>query len=210
MDFVAFSDPHGLENKVELPGGDVLLCCGDVTHRGELSVLKAFADWMAVQDYSYKVMIAGNHDFCFENKEAEEAYSIVEEAGIIYLEDSSIDIGGLKIYGSPWQPYFFDWAFNVRSPDSRAQIWASIPEDVDILMTHCAPFGILDRTKRGDLTGCSPLLERVKALPKLKYHIFGHIHEAYGQIIREEISFLNCSVLNERYKYRNPAVCFSL
>ncbi|MCF6191375.1 MAG: metallophosphoesterase family protein [Cocleimonas sp.] len=112
MKFTFISDTHSLHNKLVLEAGDVLIHCGDFTNKGSLEDAEDFADFMAKQDFSHKVVIAGNHDFCFEDDRVDEAEQLFKERDIIYLNDSGTEIEGLKIWGSPIQPQFFNWAFN--------------------------------------------------------------------------------------------------
>jgi Icc-related predicted phosphoesterase len=112
---------------------------------------------------------------------------------------------GLKVWGSPWQPRFFDWAFNLdRGPDLAAK-WALVPDDTDILITHGPPVGILDRTFRGTETGCADLLARVKVV-KPRLHLFGHIHEAAGVVETPDTLFVNASIGTERFTGRGAVV----
>jgi len=89
-------------------------------------------------------------------------------------------IEGVKFYGSPWQPRFFDWAFNLDRGEEIKKKWDLIPMDTDVLITHGPPYGILDLTHEGEKVGCEELMKAVlRVQPKI--HIFGHIHEAYGE-----------------------------
>jgi hypothetical protein len=109
------------------------------------------------------------------------------------LEDESAIVAGVKIYGSPWQPYFGGWAFNLRRGEPLAAMWAKIPDNTDILVTHSPPEGILDRNRWGEPCGCRDLLARVREVqPRL--HIFGHIHEAAGQSHDAGTTFVNAAV----------------
>src|SRR5690606_11518487 len=131
-----------------------------------------------------KIFVAGNHDWLFE-KDDDRARGLLDP-GISYLQDSSTEIDGLKIYGSPWQPRFFDWAFNLNRGREMAEKWAMIPDEIDILITHGRPHGILDLVPRqgwNENTGCEELRKRVEQLShlgRLKLHVFGHIHCGYG------------------------------
>ncbi|PNF15807.1 hypothetical protein B7P43_G10437 [Cryptotermes secundus] len=95
----------------------------------------------------------------------------------IYLEDSEVMLYGLKIYGTPWQPEFCKWAFNVPRGEECLQKWDKIPDDTDILVTHTPPVGHGDLCCTGVRAGCVELLTTVQQRVKPKYHVFGHIHE---------------------------------
>ncbi len=101
-------------------------------------------------------------------------------------------IDGVRFYGSPWQPWFYDWAFNLeRGPEIRAK-WDLIPEGIDVLITHGPPYGIGDLIARSDNAGCQDLLEVVEKI-KPKVHVFGHIHEDYGITSNGVTTYINAS-----------------
>jgi predicted phosphohydrolase len=173
---VCVSDTHGHHDITDVPPGDILVHAGDLTMFGELDEVSQFDTWLGNLPHAHKVVIAGNHDWCFQNQ-AERARQRLTNA--IYLEDAAATVAGLKFYGSPWQPWFLDWAFNLQRGPELAAKWALIPDDTDVLVTHGPPEGILDLTKRWVRVGDADLLARVRQVrPKL--HVFGHIHEAAG------------------------------
>jgi hypothetical protein len=105
---------------------------------------------------------------------------LAERAGIVYLQDSGITISGARFWGSPWQPAFNDWAFNLPRGKALAQKWARIPDDTDVLIPHGPPAGFGDQTGyAGNRTGCEDLLVAVERV-KPRMHLFGHIHDAGG------------------------------
>lgn len=199
MRLTFISDTHLKHGELKLGSGDILFHCGDMTNRGNLSDLREFARFMSNQDFKHKVAIAGNHDFCFENENKDEAERILLDNGIIYLNDSGVSIEGLKIWGSPVQPWFHDWAFNRQRGSDIKKHWDLIPDDTDILITHGPPYGILDMTIRGQLVGCEELLERVTSI-KPKIHAFGHIHESAGVTDLNGIKFVNACVVDLRHR----------
>ncbi len=208
MKFVAISDTHGQHEKLLLPKGDVLIHAGDISMRGdELSIIN-FLNWFSHQNYQYKILIAGNHDFYFERASNEEIEKIIPE-NVIYLNNSGTTINNLKIWGSPITPWFFDWAFNRYRGEQIQRYWDLIPNDTDILITHGPVSGILDSTKKGEHVGCEDLLNRVNKI-KPRVHICGHIHEAYGASENFGTKYINASVLNEKYELTNDAVIFEL
>ena len=206
MKFTVISDTHRKHGDIEVGSGDVLLHCGDFSGRGTKAQIIDFNEWLGTLNFKHKIVIAGNHDFLFE-REPELARSLITNA--TYLEDAAIEIEGLKIYGSPWQPWFFDWAFNLNRGQDLADKWALIPEDTDILMTHGPPHGIGDLTSRGERAGCEDLLSRINEL-SVKYHCFGHIHEDSGQWKIGETTFINASNCDLDYKATNPVHHFNL
>ena len=123
MKIVCISDTHGGHAKVQVPDGDILVCSGDITPHGRLASLDSFDAWMGQLPHRHKFAIAGNHDFCFEETPAEARAKL---RNVTYLQDEAVEIEGLKIYGSPWQPVFCRMAFNL-GPDEIRKRWAAIP-----------------------------------------------------------------------------------
>jgi Icc-related predicted phosphoesterase len=112
-------------------------------------------------------------------------------------------------YGSPWQPWFLNWAFNLQRGKEIQEKWDLISNDVDVLITHGPAFGILDRNINGENAGCENLLSKIEEI-RPKVHVCGHIHEGYGQTVRHSIKFINASVNNERYRPTNNPILFIL
>ena len=214
---------HGLiDPKVDLPGGDLLLHAGDLMNSGRnQNDIKDFCHWYnSLEHYDHKIFIAGNHDRMFENfpEESKEIYSSYK--WITYLQDEWIKIGFngnfndeemVKIYGTPWQPEFCNWAFNLpKGGPGLMSKWEAIPEDTDILITHGPPQEVLDVSGppyNQPLLGCALLRERVDEI-KPKIHVFGHIHGSYGYKFQNGTHFFNASILNEDYNYTNKPVTF--
>jgi Icc-related predicted phosphoesterase len=166
-----------------------------------------FSKWFHhLPGYKHKVMIAGNHDFGFEKLPEESREAVARYPNVIYLQDNMVNLDGIKIWGSPWQPKFYNWAFNLpKNGDELKSKWDMIPENVnlDILITHGPPFGHLDTVKGESMNlGCELLAERLKIV-KPKIHVFGHIHSGYGVKVSDGTLFVNASVLNEQYIYTN-------
>jgi Icc-related predicted phosphoesterase len=204
---VAISDTHERHGGIVLPEGDILVCAGDITTDGKPAAVAEFSAWFAAQPHRHKLLIAGNHDFLFE-RDNSYARSLLGP-GVIYLENSGCDIMGLKFWGSPVTPWFFDWAFNERRGADIRRFWDMIPLDTNVLVTHGPPLGILDKNARGDDTGCEDLrraLERIR--PRL--HIFGHIHEGYGIAEQDGMTLVNACQLDERYGLVNEPLVVTL
>ena len=204
------SDTHNKHKQVtsSLPGGDLLIHAGDISSMGYNHEIQQFCKWFdSLDNYTVKTFIAGNHDFGFE-KEPEMAKEIVGSyKWINYLQDSFLGYGVdtenyIKIYGSPWQPEFYNWAFNLPKNGLKLeQKWDDIPEDTDILVTHGPAFGYLDTIMgQYDNLGCQLLTNRIKTI-KPKIHVCGHIHSGYGYVFDGDTHFINASVLDEQYQY---------
>ncbi len=176
MRIVAVADTHLYHDELRVPDGDVFVHAGDLCQRGDLDELRRGLDWIRSLPHATKVLVAGNHDFAFADHEAE-ARALA--ADIVYLQDSGATLAGLRFWGSPWQPEFNDWAFNLPRGRALADKWALIPDGVDVLVTHGPPLGIGDRGPVANRLGCEDLLTRVRlAAPRL--HLFGHIHQDGG------------------------------
>ena len=200
MRVVCVSDTHlfHLQSSMVIPDGDVLLHAGDTTRRGSLDEIAMFNAWFSAQPHPHKVFVAGNHDFGFEQQPL--AAQAMLDPAIHYLQDAEVTVAGLRIWGSPWQPRFFDWAFNLdRGPTIRAK-WRLIPDGVDVVITHGPPMGILDQTTRGVAAGCQDLFDELTTRVKPRLHLFGHIHEGYGREDRDGIAFVNASTCDVRYR----------
>jgi len=198
------SDTHGLHKKLEDLSGDMVIHAGDISNRGTSGEIVAFLNWFETLDFEFKVFIAGNHDFFLEQIHEYELEKLIPK-NVIYLNDSGTTINNLKLWGSPIQPWFHNWAFNRSRGVEIKKHWDLIPSETDILITHGPPFKILDQTTSGDNVGCKDLLIKTKTVKPL-IHVFGHIHEDYGIQELNGIQFINASVLNEKYEISNSPI----
>ena len=209
---VCISDTHNQHPHIKVPGGDVLIHAGDITSRGSAAEMAKFGEWLRVLPHKYKIVICGNHDFIGED-DPDGTRRLLADA--IYLQDSSVDICGLKIFGSAWTPYFGGWAFNLPRGPMLADKWAEIPEDVEVVVTHGPPMLIGDQVHgEGTLAienvGCSDLAARLRQLPKLKAHVYGHIHDGHGLRTINGIHYVNAAVLNDRYQIAYSPIVLDL
>ena len=211
MKITFISDTHTQHNELngQLPGGDLLIHSGDIMNSGYYKHdISDFCNWFEVQDYKHKIFIAGNHDRMFENNPLE-SNTIVNNYDVTYLQDDGDNIDGVKLYGTPWQPEFCDWAFNLpKGGDELMSKWEAIPKDTDILITHGPPQDHLDVSGAPHNLphlGCALLRVKVDKQPP-KIHVFGHIHGSYGYKFHNGTHFINASVLNELYKQVNKPI----
>jgi Icc-related predicted phosphoesterase len=210
------SDTHGRHLEItklygELPNVDIMVHSGDCTRYGEFDETDLFLNWYSQQNTKHKVLIAGNHDFVFQNKQRTKQLLELNPS-ITYLEDEYINIDGIGIYGSPWSPVFGMWAFMKHRNAELDEVWQKVPTDgsVDLLVTHTPRYGRFDVSVRGNYNvGCEMLANRINDIHP-KVHVFGHIHEC-GGMIKEETEVpvkgmvsLNASLLNIRYVLANP------
>lgn len=206
MRFVCTSDIHNRQGEITMPEGDCLIIAGDMTGTGDYQQLYKFGQWLSFQDYKHKVIIAGNHDIGLQ----EWRDLILNECfppDVIYLEDSGVELEGIKIYGTPWMPFYNDWAF-MKEEWLLAPHYNAIPDDTEILITHCPPNSILDLTLKDCRYGSTNLYERIKRLPALRHHVFGHIHESAGIEVIGDVTFHNVAALDRSYQYKNPPQVF--
>jgi len=186
---------------------ETIIHAGDISGRGWKKEVEDFLKWYDSLNFKFKVFIPGNHDFFYEKSSNEEISELHSKyPSIIYLNNTGTEINGVKIWGSGMTPFFYNWAFNCRGEEIK-QYWDMIPLDIDILITHGAVRGYLDRTIEGNHTGCPYLLEHINKMSNLKYHICGHIHEAYGRFLSENgCEFINASVLYRDYVMSNAPI----
>jgi len=196
--------------KFALPPADILVHCGDMTSMGYEHEVVNFYKWFnGLHQYGHKIFIPGNHDWLFESYPTLAKSLFPLPCNFIYLEDSGIELRGLKFYGTPVQPPFCDWAFN-REEKRLIKHWEAIPEDIDVLITHCPPFGILDSWEGYNPIGSKSLLNEVQYRIKPKVHAFGHSHGGYGVGQYDGITFINASNLNNKYEMQNKPILIEI
>jgi len=207
------SDLHGFYS--ELEGGDLLIVAGDLTRSDEPYQYEFLYDILREKQYGKIIIIAGNHDGCLESRKVE----FVDDDKITYLCDSGTEFEGLKIWGSPWTQTFPGMnpkakAFTLDTEEELAEKWNLIPNDIDILITHSPPYDILDEFDSQEHctsfhVGSRSLLKRVCEI-KPSLHIFGHVHEGYGEFLLKfngsDTRMVNASYVNEFYEPVNRPI----
>ncbi|CAD8130687.1 unnamed protein product [Paramecium sonneborni] len=224
---VCISDTHSMF--IDLPPGDIFIHCGDFSNCGEYKDVQNFISWIKQIPFKYKIVIGGNHDTFLDTKKYEEILKDIFHKGqpwyhlelqkelkenCIYLENSSVNIEGYKIWGSPYSPTILHnpWAFQV-DPEDGEEFWKIMEEGSDIVLTHGAPLGHGSyvhhyKRTRGEW-GDEALAKRIKEVKPL-YHIFGHVHEGYGMTEEDGIQYINCAVLDETYYPAKQAIIFQI
>lgn len=193
LKLVCISDTHGEHRKVQLPEGDLLIHAGDISN-GHKEEVEDFLQWFDQLPFTHKMFIGGNMDFPLANSPASILHNLSPNTH--YLQDDLIEIEGLRIWGSPWVPEFVGVFMKKRGTEID-KCWEKIPTDLDVLITHGPPYGILDTTSRGQRVGCVDLARRLEHLAP-KVHLFGHVHEAYGFYDAGSTQFYNVAFLNRR------------
>lgn len=217
MKLLLLSDLHGKLKKLlkkhrnKLPEADVLIISGDITSNGSIECLGGTLTRLTKQKelcgYNEIILIAGNHDKCFQDEHAWLAKEMCKEAGIIYLEDKAITIDGIKFYGSPHTPTFLSWYFMKNRGEDILAMWQLIPNDVDVLITHGPVAGIMDISIYDNVhCGCEDLRNEIFNRIKPKISVFGHIHNWYGIEKHDGIKFINASTVNEQYEVVNDPI----
>lgn len=220
LKIVTISDTHNKHKQILVPYGDIIIHAGDISGRGHAKEVLAFLKWYGSLSHKHKILVAGNHDFGFENKDRAILEKACKDSGIIYLNDSGCHIEEINIWGSPVQPEFCNWAFNrSRTKEESSNFgrgyyheyigthWDMIPAGTDILVTHGPAYGILDQVRMlgspnmGAHVGCELLADKILEI-KPKLHVSGHIHEGRGVFVdkRNTITYVNTSSLTERYE----------
>lgn len=229
MKIVAISDTHNQHDQIIIPECDILIHAGDATYEGSYRECMSFLFWMQGQNQcKHKIFVPGNHDFYFQKSD----YIQNIPSGITVLIDKAITIEGIKIYGTPWSPFFYDWAFNgleLRnqgynykggpgpcSPDDKHPLLSEkfnmIPDDTNIVICHGPPrIGKLDLVERTqEYVGSTELLKNIRRLPNFIAGFYGHIHSGYGSIKDKTGTHYNVSVCTEKYKPTNPVTIIEI
>lgn len=221
MKIVCLSDTHCQLDAIKVPDGDVLVHAGDLTWRGDEREMSTELRLLGQLPHLKKIYVAGNHDWLAQRRRSY-VEQMCADHDIIYLEDSGVVIDGIRFWGSPWQPEFGNWAFNInrmrQGEGSLSEKWELIPDQTDVLITHGPPLHVGDQTKSHsgmpiEDVGCYDLAQRVRRL-QLKLHVFGHIHPSYGvyknQPLAPNTVFVNASNCDEHYDPKHPPIVVDL
>lgn len=207
MRVVCLADLHGY--LPEVPPCDVLLVAGDICptdderpERQRRWLHSTFARWLADVPAATVVGVAGNHDFVGETDP-----SALRDLDWHYLQDETIEIDGLSVYGSPWTSRFQEWAF-MLTEEELSRCWEGIPDAIDVLCVHSPPVGYGDWIS-GHHIGSPSLLEAIDArAPKLC--VFGHVHQGYGRWQRGATELVNAAHCDMQYLPAHPPVALEL
>lgn len=207
MRIVAISDTHNQHKKIKLPYGDILIHSGDFSNMGYKHEIESFANWFSKQIHPIKILVYGNHEVStdkefynkrwreFHNKKIVLDKDFWDRRNIIVLCGDYIDINGIKIWGHPLMPWNHnDWAWS-RSVVETNKILSNIPKDIDIIITHSPPYGILDNALDGSNIGNKELIKYIKKIKPL-ICIFGHVHRP-GYMIDNNIRYYNVAMCDD-------------
>lgn len=208
MKIICVSDLH--ENLIDIPECDILIIAGDLSFAfyNDLSakhefLCTKFKDWLDKVPAKEIVFIAGNHD------QSIESWGYPDNAGLRchYLQDSCVELFGIKIWGTPWQPWFYDWAFNAPVTGGEKFLstkYKDIPQDTDIIVSHGPPYGYGDKTHTGEHVGSHALLDTIQSI-KPTLVVCGHIHPGRGEYTYKHDEntatfIVNASIVDNEYK----------
>jgi len=235
MKIVTFSDTHNKHRQVKLPECDIAIFAGDATSVGYKHEVESFLKWYAKQDQcKHKVFIAGNHDRSFDVKffYRYEDHDLIKQnfekgkpgwlldllekhdvvSGVKYLENSSVILEGIKIWGSPITPSFYrdNWAFNADRNEEIQAYWKGIPSDANIIVTHGPVYGKLDYVPEDQqYAGCVDLKARVEEISPMMF-VSGHIHSGRGMMTTEKTLYVNASILDNSYEKQGEPYTFKV
>ena len=203
MRIVVISDTHTRHEELGIITADVLIHCGDGCDgfRRNRPDVDRLDEWFSRQRVNLVLAIGGNHDFEMERRSRR---GLPVFAHAVYLEDRGYEYQGCTFYGAPWTPQLSSWAFFQDGKGMREK-WAAVPVGIDVLITHTAPYGILDRNRGGRSLGCHDLLDRLATVcPRL--HVFGHNHASAGAARVGPTLHINASMVNSKYAIAHKPV----
>ncbi len=211
MKIAAISDTHGRRGWT-IPSCDVFIHAGDFTAYGStpetVNLINDIQERMLLGDIGHVLITPGNHDKAFW-EELNRVKSFITNPNIHILIDQGIEIDGKYFWGSPWTPVFFDWWF-MAEENKLQDIYLQMPVNLDVLITHGPPYGILDPGYQADHVGSHSLLDAINSR-NVKHHVFGHLHGAGGQnLTSNNTQFHNVAACNDAYKLKNNPLEFEI
>jgi len=204
MKLTIISDTHGEHDKLGVLAGEVLIHCGDMFNMfgSADDDFGRMDEWFGKQEFDLILCVGGNHDFELEKHAS---YTRTPFKNAVYLEGEEFEYLGVKFYGAPWVPQLRGQAFYKDDAD-LVLAWSQIPTDVDVLITHTPPSGVLDVSSRGLQLGCEHLSAELKSrTPAL--HCFGHVHASSCIHKIGGTTYINAAQVNRQYQLsRQPYV----
>jgi Icc-related predicted phosphoesterase len=159
---VCISDTHNghevpkFAQKIRQMQGDILIHAGDFGENGSDDEVESAFKWLcSLDNFKFKIFISGNMDGIglqkhkFGNAEQKRQKLFSNNKNVIYLENDDCKVLGIKIYGCPYTPKFVGGFQYHRQSEEAKRLWAKIPKDCDILVSHGPPVDILDKSSRG-------------------------------------------------------------
>jgi Icc-related predicted phosphoesterase len=202
---VLISDTHELHRELDVPDGDILIHCGDLSMMSRsLAAIEDFDEWLGELPHRVKLVVPGNHEFVLEDSGRR---GLITNATMLINE--SVMVMGLRIWGSPVTP-LYGAAFGLISDRDRTRLYAQIPGDTDIVITHGPPYGVLDQAPGSEYhAGCRQLLAAIERV-KPRLHVFGHAHGCFGMVDTPETLFVNVALLGSDGSLSSPPVVLQM
>jgi Icc-related predicted phosphoesterase len=199
MRVVCIADTHGQHDRITVPDGDVLIHAGDATGLGRIHELLSFDAWLGELPHKHKFFVPGNHDRCFQREPWVRGLltnaQLLLDSGVTFFHERK-----WTIYGTPWTLRFMNWAFLVDSEAELLSKYRRVSDGWDIVVTHGPPAGTLDDGKGS--TALRTILKKRRPL----LHVFGHIHEGYGQ----QDWMVNASICDGENRVTNEPIVVDL
>lgn len=226
MKIALISDTHCQHSKITENlldnSPDMIIHAGDATNVKDsmmnMMEMDIFYKWFSLFRNTKTIFVPGNHDVSIGRG----LFDYSKYYTVKTLINDMVEVEGVKIWGSPYTPSFGQgWAYN-QSRSSLGQFWEkNIPEEVDIIITHGPPYGVLDLTinktkKDWERVGCKGLMKTIeKRKPKLV--VFGHLHDEddkmiknNGTFIKDGITYVNASILSLKHQRINDPIYFEI
>ena len=212
---ICVSDSHGCTQEIingkkvdlQIPDGDVLIHAGDFSAQGTFDDVLYLNSFLGKLPHKRKYILAGNHDLAVE-KDFNASQALLTNA--ILLTHHAFRIGDIPCFATSYQPFYKGWAFNIKDDSERKRLFDQIPKDTVLLVSHAPPFGYLDKGFQDPHVGDRALLARIKELKHLRYVISGHLHSSYNCIEENGITYINCSLLDDRYQLKNKPIILEI
>ena len=194
----------------------VFIHAGDFTNFGNIEKIEEVFYWVSDLPYDHLLMICGNHEVKVSENDAM-LKPLAASYGIQLIHNEVVEIEGFKFYGEPRSREFFNWGWSYNPGQEAEEVWAKLPEDIDVLVTHGPPHGCCDFIPTIDLHTLKPVghqgcisLRRAIEEKKPRYVVCGHIHEGYGTSLINETTVINAAIMNKNYVPVNDPVTFEL
>ena len=191
MRILHISDTHSNHEQLrKMPKADIIVHSGDASFSGSDNEVLDFLNWFCDLDYPHKIFVAGNHDDCLYGEQIE---GLPDNCH--YLCYSGVEIESVKFWGIPL------FVSDTIKKGRITRLMTQIPEDINVLISHSPPYGILDFDDNINY-GCLDLLRAVERI-KPRCHLFGHIHAANGIKKINQTTFVNSAIMNGEYEFVN-------
>ena len=219
MKICAISDLHG--DLIDISPCNLLIICGDIVplnkqtsgHKSLAWLRNKFIPWATDLPCDKVIFIAGNHDWVAEKSSGHLFEMYPKYDKITYLFHEDYEYEGLKIFGTPYCQRFYNWAF-MRDDEDLQQMYKCIPKDLDILITHDAPYGVSDVLLQSGYTkehiGNKPLRDAILE-KEPKYVLHGHLHSTSHEFeLLGSSKVVNCSIKDEQYQLVYDPIYFEI